>query len=105
MSIQSTGLSRTEKKAHRDTGDTGAAAPGLDQSSHGGVGSFSVDQFCKAHGICRATLYNLWRAGRGPKFMQLGAIRRIPHDAALAWQREQCERREQCEECEEQDEE
>ena len=32
----------------------------------------SVDDFCKAHGICRATLYNLWKSGDGPRFMHLG---------------------------------
>jgi hypothetical protein len=50
------------------------------------VGSLTVSQFCSAHGISRGTLYGLWREGRGPRFILLGAIRRIPHDAALAWQ-------------------
>jgi predicted DNA-binding transcriptional regulator AlpA len=72
MSSLSTGLSKDETP--RSTG----------------VGSSSVNEFCKLHGISRGTLYNLWKAGRGPRFMQLGSIRRIPHDAALEWQREQC---------------
>jgi hypothetical protein len=27
--------------------------------------AYSVDEYCDAHGICRASLYNLWRRGEG----------------------------------------
>ena len=48
----------------------------------------SVDDFCEAHDICRATLYNLWRAGNGPRFMRVGSRRLIPSEAASDWRRE-----------------
>ncbi len=45
----------------------------------------SIDDFCEAHGICRATLYNLWKSGDGPRFMRVGSRRLITYDSAADW--------------------
>ena len=45
----------------------------------------SVNEFCEAHGICRGTLYNLWRSGDGPRFMQVRGRRLISAEAAADW--------------------
>ena len=50
--------------------------------------AYSIDDFCEAHGICRATLYNLWKAGDGPRFMHVGRRRLITVEAAADWRRE-----------------
>ena len=50
--------------------------------------SYSVDEFGQLHGLSRATLYNLWRAGRGPVFMKVGSRRLISEEAAAAWRRQ-----------------
>ncbi len=50
--------------------------------------TYSVDDFCKAHGICRATLYNLWKSGKGPRVMRVGRRRLISDEAAADWRRE-----------------
>jgi predicted DNA-binding transcriptional regulator AlpA len=48
----------------------------------------SIEEFCEAHGICRATLYNLWKSGDGPRFMHVGRRRLITDDAASDWRHE-----------------
>jgi predicted DNA-binding transcriptional regulator AlpA len=48
----------------------------------------SVDAFCERQGFCRATLYNLWKSGRGPRFMKVGSRRIITPEAEADWQRE-----------------
>lgn len=50
--------------------------------------AYSVDEFCESHGICRATAYNLWRQGIGPRFMLVGKRRLITAEAAADWRRE-----------------
>lgn len=50
--------------------------------------AYSVDAFCRVHSICRATLYNLWDRGEGPRFMKLGKRRLISAEAAESWRRE-----------------
>lgn len=47
--------------------------------------ALSVNEFCEAHGICRATLYNLWRDGKGPRFFHAGRRRLITPEAAAEW--------------------
>lgn len=49
------------------------------------VAAFSVTDFCSAHGICRSTLYALWRQGRGPTFFRIGKRRLISIEAAAEW--------------------
>lgn len=50
--------------------------------------ALSVRDFCESHGICRATLYNLWRDGEGPRFFHVGRRRLITPEAAAEWRRE-----------------
>jgi excisionase family DNA binding protein len=47
--------------------------------------ALSVAQFCKRHGISRATLYNLLRDGVGPRIMKVGSRTLISAEAARAW--------------------
>ncbi len=47
--------------------------------------AFSVKEFCFAHNICRATLYNLLKAGAGPKLLKIGRRSLITADAAREW--------------------
>jgi predicted DNA-binding transcriptional regulator AlpA len=48
--------------------------------------ALTVDEFCSAHGISRTHLYDLWREGRGPRFMRAGDKRRlISVEAAADW--------------------
>jgi excisionase family DNA binding protein len=46
----------------------------------------SIDQFCELENIARSTLYKLWREGRGPRFHQVGKVRRITEEARREWQ-------------------
>lgn len=48
----------------------------------------SIGDFCEAHGICRATLYNLWKSGDGPRFMLVRKRRLISKEAAADWRRD-----------------
>jgi hypothetical protein len=50
--------------------------------------AFSVSEFCIAHGISRAHLYNLLRAGAGPKTMKIGRRTLIAVQAASEWRAE-----------------
>ena len=50
--------------------------------------SFSVDEFCTAERICRATLYGLWKKGRGPRYYEIGNRRRITAQARADWHAE-----------------
>ena len=47
--------------------------------------AYSVAEFCAAHGISRATFYNLLKAGLGPRIMKLGSRTLISTEAALEW--------------------
>lgn len=49
---------------------------------------YSVDEFCRAHRISRASLYNYWAAGIGPRTMRVGSRRLISAEAAAEWRRE-----------------
>ena len=50
--------------------------------------ALSIDEFCDDNGICRATLYNLWRSGDGPRSMRVGRRRLITDEAAADWRRD-----------------
>lgn len=52
-----------------------------------GQQAFSVDEFCAAHRISRATFYNLLKAGRGPRLMAADGRKRISVEAAAEWRR------------------
>lgn len=46
---------------------------------------FTVNDFCAAHSISRATFYRLLRDGRGPKTSRLGERLMISKQAAAEW--------------------
>jgi hypothetical protein len=50
--------------------------------------SYTIDEFCRAERISRAMIYKLWLQGQGPRYYQVGSVRRISHEARLEWQRE-----------------
>lgn len=50
--------------------------------------AFSIDEFVERHRICRASLYNLWKAGLGPKFFWAGTRRLISRESAALWRAE-----------------
>jgi len=47
--------------------------------------TYSVEEFCQAHRICRASFYNICKAGRGPKTMKIGSRTLISVEAAATW--------------------
>ena len=49
---------------------------------------YSIDEFCRAHGISRSKIYQLWGQGRGPKVMKVDGKRLITIEAATAWRAE-----------------
>jgi hypothetical protein len=49
--------------------------------------AYSVEEFCRRHGISRAYLYLLWRRGEGPRFMQVGARRLISKEAGAEFRK------------------
>lgn len=51
-------------------------------------GATSIFEFCKAHGISRATFYNLRHRGQAPKTLVVGRRRLVSADAAAAWRRQ-----------------
>jgi hypothetical protein len=50
--------------------------------------AFTINEFCVAHRICRASLYNAWAEGWGPAFMNIGKKRIISLEAAARWRAE-----------------
>jgi hypothetical protein len=55
----------------------------------GGRQAHRPEEFCRVHGMTRATLYQLWREGRGPRVIRLSqgpkAKILIPVEAAEEW--------------------
>jgi hypothetical protein len=49
---------------------------------------FTVAEFCDAHRISRAKLYQLWKAGIGPRVLRIGSKVIITCEAAADWRRE-----------------
>ncbi len=49
--------------------------------------SYSVADFCHAHGISRALFYKLLREGHGPRVMKVGRRTLISREAAEQWRR------------------
>jgi predicted DNA-binding transcriptional regulator AlpA len=50
--------------------------------------ALSVDDFCHAHSMCRASFYNLMKRGRGPRIMKVGGRTLVSHEAAEEWRRQ-----------------
>ena len=50
--------------------------------------AYTIPEFCESHRLSRAKLYQLWAAGTGPKFINVGVKRIISVEAAEAWCRQ-----------------
>jgi hypothetical protein len=46
------------------------------------IAAYTIDEFCRAHRVGRATLYELWKRGIGPRYFLVGSHRRISVEAA-----------------------
>ena len=53
-----------------------------------GKKAFSIDEFCKLHGISRATYYNLKKDGKGPREMAVNSRKLISDESAADWRRQ-----------------
>ncbi len=47
----------------------------------------TVDEFCQAHRISRASFYNYLKAGQGPAIMKVGGRTLVSKEAADEWRR------------------
>lgn len=52
-----------------------------------GRAAYTVSEFCDAHRVSRSKLYQLWAAGVGPRFIQIGTKKIITIEAARDWRR------------------
>lgn len=52
------------------------------------AGVFDVQEFLAFAHISRATLYDLWKEGRGPRQIKIGRRTLISHEAAADWVRQ-----------------
>jgi len=50
--------------------------------------AYSVRKFAKRHDLSPGFVYAEWRAGRGPRYMQVGDRRIISREAASDYRRE-----------------
>jgi hypothetical protein len=50
--------------------------------------SFTINEFCAAEKICRATFYSLQRQGLGPDTILVGSRQRITAEARKRWHQE-----------------
>jgi predicted DNA-binding transcriptional regulator AlpA len=50
--------------------------------------AYTINEFCRRHGISRSTYYNAQRDGVGPQEMRLGNRVMISREAAERWRRE-----------------
>lgn len=58
------------------------------QANANGRKAFSIDEFCAAHGISRATYYNLKKVGKAPTEMKVLARKIISEESAAEWRRQ-----------------
>jgi predicted DNA-binding transcriptional regulator AlpA len=49
--------------------------------------SLSIQEFCDAEGLGRATYYNLKKEGRAPREMRVAGLIRITHADRVAWRK------------------
>ena len=49
--------------------------------------AYSVVEFAQAYGLSRATIYNLWKDGSGPRLMRVGRRTLISKQSAAEWAR------------------
>jgi hypothetical protein len=50
--------------------------------------SLTIQEFCAAEKISRSMVYKLWSEGKGPRFFNIGTVKRISHEARQQWRRE-----------------
>lgn len=50
--------------------------------------AYSIDEFCRAHGISRAFYYKLKSVGKAPVEMAVGTRRLISDESGAAWRRQ-----------------
>jgi hypothetical protein len=50
--------------------------------------AFTQDEVANRHGICRASLYNLWKIGKGPRYITIPGRRRVTREQELDWHRD-----------------
>ena len=50
--------------------------------------AFSIEEFCKHHGVSRGTYYNLRKAGLAPAEMKVFSRRLISAESAAEWRRQ-----------------
>ena len=50
--------------------------------------AYTIAEFCESHRISRSKLYQLWHAGTGPAFKNIGRKKIITTEAAAAWRRQ-----------------
>jgi len=58
--------------------------------------AFTIDEFAEAHRMSRGMVYKLWKAGIGPRWMNVGSKRIITDEAAAEWRRERQAAAEAC---------
>ena len=49
---------------------------------------FTILEFCAAHRLSRAKLYQLWNEGVGPRVLKVGTKVLISAEAAAQWRRD-----------------
>ena len=49
------------------------------------LAAYTIDQFCRSHGISPAFYFQLQKSGRGPRVMRIGKRVLISAEAASEW--------------------
>jgi hypothetical protein len=50
--------------------------------------AYTIPEFCESHRLSRGKLYQLWAAGTGPRFINVGVKKIITLEAAADWRRQ-----------------
>jgi len=50
--------------------------------------AYTVDGACETTHLSRSKLYELWRAGTGPRFYTIGSRRYVSHESLTEWLRQ-----------------
>ena len=49
--------------------------------------AYSIEEFCRTHGISRAHYFNISKRGEGPRTMHVGSRVLVSEEAAADWRR------------------
>jgi len=49
--------------------------------------AYTIDEFCRTHGISRAHYFNIQNRGEGPRVMRVGARVLVSRESAAEWRR------------------